>query len=158
MTSTWGRIAGGALAACSLLMEAEPAAAQRARELGLHAVLTAQDAELVAGGIYGAIRTTRRTRLAFTAAAGSAGDEFVARGEILGHFLLSPASRGIGVYGGGGIAGIAGSGEEGFLVLLIGVEQAPGGSSGWYLEGGLGGGVRIAAGYRWRWFTARSAR
>lgn len=149
MTSTWG---SGAALALLLLLVPEAATAQRAREVGLHAVFTGQEAELLAGGVYGAIRTTRRTRLGFTAAAGSAGGEFVARGELLGHFLLSPASTGPGVYGGGGIAGIAGADEEGFLVLLLGIEQGPGGRSGWYLEGGLGGGVRIAAGYRWRSF------
>jgi hypothetical protein len=154
MTSSWGRRVFAALVV--LLSAREPAAAQRARELGMHAVFTAQDPDLFAGGLYGAIRTTRRTRLALTVAGGSAGEEFVARGEILGHFLLSPAASGVGVYGGGGIAGIAGGdGEEGYLVLLLGVEHAPGGASGWYLEGGLGGGARIAAGYRWRWFTAR---
>ena len=152
MTSTWGKRAALALALLFLLTQA--AAAQRAREIGVHAVFTGQDAELFAGGVYGAVRTTRRTRLAVTAAAGSAGGEFVARGEVLGHFLLSPASSGPGVYGGGGIAGIAGAGEEGFLVLLLGIEHAPGGRAGWYLEGGLGGGVRIAAGYRWRSFRA----
>jgi hypothetical protein len=149
MTSTWGSVAALALL---LLLVPEAAAAQRAREVGLHAIFTGQEAELLAGGVYGAIRTTRRTRLALTAAAGSAGGEFVARGELLGHFLLSPASTGPGVYGGGGIAGIAGADEEGFLVLLLGIEQAPGGRSGWSLEGGLGGGLRIAVGYRWRSF------
>ncbi|MGE5927846.1 MAG: hypothetical protein ACM357_10860 [Gemmatimonadota bacterium] len=149
MTSTWGSRAALALA---MLLLPEAVAAQRAREIGLHAVFTAQDAELVAGGVYGALRTTRRTRLALTAAAGSAAGEFVARGEVLGHFLLSPAARGPGIYGGGGIAGIAGADEEGFLVLLLGVEHAPGGRAGWYLEGGVGGGLRVAAGYRWRWF------
>jgi hypothetical protein len=153
MTSIWGRCI--ALAAAVLLLVSE-AAAQRARELGAHAVFTGQEAELFAGGVYGGVRTTRRTRIAFTAAAGSAGGAFVARGELLGHFLLSPASRTVGLYGGGGLAGLAGDGgEEGFLVLLIGLEHAPGGPSGWYVEGGLGGGVRVAAGYRWRWFAGR---
>ena len=149
MRSTWGRLA--ALAIALLLLPGEMVA-QRARELGINAVFTAQDEALFAGGVYGAIRTTRRTRLALTAAAGSAGGEFVARGELLGHFLLSPGSRAIGVYGGGGVAGIVGAGEEGFLVLLLGIEHAPGGGAGWYLEGGLGGGARIAAGSRWRSF------
>jgi hypothetical protein len=149
MTSTWGRRTAFALA---LLLLPDAAAAQRGREIGMHAVFTGQDSEFFGGGLYGAIRTTRRTRLALTAAAGSADGEFVVRGEILGHFLLSPAGRGPGVYGGGGIAGITGAGKEGFLVLLLGVEHAPGGRAGWYLEGGLGGGVRLAAGYRWRWF------
>ena len=149
MNSTWGRLAAVVI---GLLLAPDMAAAQRARELGLVGIFTAQDEELFAGGLYGAVRTTRRTRLAMTAAAGSAGGEFVLRGELLGHFLLSPTSRSVGLYGGGGIAGIAGAGEEGFLVLLLGVEHAPGGRSGWYLEGGLGGGARISAGYRWRAF------
>lgn len=149
MNSTWGRLAAVVI---GLLLPPDMAAAQRARELGLVGIFTAQDEELFAGGLYGAVRTTRRTRLAMTAAAGSAGGEFVLRGELLGHFLLSPTSRSVGLYGGGGIAGIAGAGEEGFLVLLLGVEHAPGGRSSWYLEGGLGGGARIAAGYRWRAF------
>ena len=153
MTSIWGRCI--ALGAAALLLVPE-LAAQRARELGVHAVFTGQEEELFAAGVYGGVRTTRRTRIAVTIAAGSAGGEFVARGELLGHFLLSPASRTVGLYGGGGLAGLVGDGgEEGFLVLLIGLEHAPGGASGWYAEGGLGGGVRVAAGYRWRWFTGR---
>lgn len=151
MTSTWVRRAALALALTSI---PDAGAAQRARELGLHAIFTAQEDELFAAGLYGAVRTTRRTRLALTAAAGSAGGEFAARGEVLGHFLLSPGSTGAGVYGGGGLAGITGAADEGFVVLLLGIEQAPGGRAGWYLEGGLGGGLRIAAGYRWRSFRA----
>jgi hypothetical protein len=152
MISTWARIAALAGILAALLLLPAPAAAQRARELGIHGVFTGQDAELVAGGLYAAVRTTRRTRLALTAAAGSAGGELVTRGELLGHFLLSPASTGPGFYAGGGIAGVAGAGEEGYLVLLVGLEAAPGGRSGWFLEGGVGGGVRVAAGWRWRWF------
>lgn len=151
MTSTWGRRGAFALA---VLLLPDIASAQRAREIGVHAVFTGQEEGLFAGGAYGAIRTTRRTRLALTVAAGSAGGSFVARGEALGHFLLSPASFGPAVYGGGGVAGIAGAGEQGFLVLLLGIEHAPGGRAGWFVEGGLGGGVRVAAGYRWRWFRA----
>ena len=157
MTSTWARRLARAGFIALLLVPATQASAQRAREIGVHGVFTGQDAELVAGGVYAGVRTTRRTRLALTAAVGSADGEFVARGELLGHFLLSPVSRGPGVYAGGGIAGVAGAGEEGFLVLLIGVESAPGGASGWYLEGGLGGGARVAAGWRWRWFRGQSA-
>ena len=154
MNSTWGsRIALGLALLALLPVEA---AAQRARELGLHAVFTAQDPELAAAGAYGGIRLTRRSRFAATAAAGSASGEFVFRGELLGHFLLSPASDGVGFYGGGGIAGVAGPENVGYLVLLLGLEHAPGKASGWYLEGGLGGGVRIAAGYRWRRFSGRT--
>jgi len=149
MTWTWAR--RFLLVAATAVLAVEPAAAQRAAELGIHGVFTAQDEELFAGGLYGALRTTRRTRIALTIAAGSAGSEFVARGELLGHFLLSPTTRGVGVYAGGGIAGVVGPGEEGYLVLLVGAESAPGGRSGWAVEGGLGGGARVAVGYRWRW-------
>ena len=36
------------------------------------------------------------------------------------------------------------------LVLLVGIESRPGGQGGWFVEAGIGGGARLAAGYRWR--------
>lgn len=152
MTSTSARRALLVAAAC---LVPAPAAAQRASELGVQAIGTAQDDGLVVAGLSGALRPTRRLRLLLSAGAGSAAGEFVFRSELLGHFLLSPATRGIGLYGGGGVALVAGPHETGYLVLLLGVEQAPGGRSGWFVEGGLGGGVRGAAGYRWRRFGGR---
>jgi hypothetical protein len=79
------------------------------------------------------------------------------RGELLGHFLLSPEeSRKAAFYFAGGIAGVEGAGastvSRGYLVLTLGVEAQPGAGSGWTFEAGVGGGVRLAAGYRWRWF------
>ena len=59
MTSTWGRCIALGAAALLLVPQVE---AQRARELGMHAVFTAQEPELFAGGVYGGVRTTRRTR------------------------------------------------------------------------------------------------
>jgi hypothetical protein len=49
-----------------------------------------------------------------------------------------------------GIAGAAGRTDAGYLLLGLGVEAAPGGRHGWWLEAGAGGGVRIALGWRWR--------
>jgi hypothetical protein len=152
MTSTWAR---RALLAAAVCLAPTPAAAQRASEHGVKVIGTAQDDGLVVAGLSGALRPARRLRLLLSAGAGSAGGELVFRSELLGHFLLSPASRGIGMYGGGGVALVAGPDETGYLVLLLGVEQAPGGSGGWFVEGGLGGGVRGAAGYRWRRFGGR---
>jgi hypothetical protein len=37
-------------------------------------------------------------------------------------------------------------------VLAAGIEGRPGAASGWFLEAGVGGGARLSAGYRWRWF------
>lgn len=114
-------------------------------------MFAAQEPEVFTGGVYAAIRTARRARLAINAGAGIAADEFAMRGELLGHFLLNPAStRRPGVYAGGGIAAVAGPEEQGYVVLLVGVEGSPGGRSGWALEAGLGGGVRVGASWRWR--------
>ena len=79
------------------------------------------------------------------------------RGELLGHFLLSPEEhRKPGFYVAGGIAGVEGVVGRGYLVLTLGLEQTPGRNSGWAVEVGAGGGVRVAAGYRWRRFPGIS--
>ena len=68
-------------------------------------------------------------------------------------FLLRPAERsGVGPYAGLGLAfdGAQGRRGAGYLTALVGVETAPGRRHGWYAELGLGGGVRVALGRRWR--------
>lgn len=125
--------------------------AQQVREVGAQLLVTTQDPLLATGGLYGALRTTRRTRLALTAGAGGVDGDFAVRAEALGHFLLNPAARGKpGVYAGAGVALVAGPEEQGYVVLLVGAEGSPGGRSGWAVEAGLGGGFRVTAGYRWR--------
>jgi hypothetical protein len=131
-----------------------PLAAQRPVEYGLHAVATFATPDLVAGGGYAAVRPGERARLALTLAAGTAGGDAAFRGELLAHFLLSPrAKHGVGFYalGGAAVADLASTGDtQGYMVLGVGVESRPGARSGWALEAGIGGGLRIAAGYRWR--------
>lgn len=72
-------------------------------------------------------------------------------------FLLKPGERrGTSLYGGLGIA-FAGGREmrgSGYLTAIVGVETTPGRARGWYAEIGLAGGVRVAAGRRWRRFPA----
>jgi hypothetical protein len=55
-------------------------------------------------------------------------------------------------YAGGGVA-LAATSDEVFeyVLLVIGLETAPGARRGWFAEVGIGGGVRVAAGYRIRW-------
>jgi hypothetical protein len=131
-----------------------PAAAQRAAEIGLHALLTTSSPVLWGGGVYGAFRPSTRFRIAATVAAGETDGDVAARGELLGHFLLNPTNLGgIGAYAGGGVAGTAGLEDRGYLVLLLGIEAGPGARDGWALEAGVGGGLRLAAGYRWRRFA-----
>jgi hypothetical protein len=156
MTCGWSRTA--AVLGCSLgvLAGAGRLAAQGVRELGLQAKVTASDPVLAVGGLYGAVRLSPRVRAAATAGLGASGGQLAGRGELLAHFLFHPggAAR-TGLYVGGGVAGVAGVQDEGYVVLLLGLESRPGGRSGWALEAGVGGGVRLTAGYRWRRFSRR---
>jgi hypothetical protein len=136
-----------------MLLPAAPITAQQVLELGFHAVATGSDPLFGGGGLYGASRVSDRTRIAATLSGGVAGADAEFRGELLGHFLLSPRKgRGIGLYALGGAALVAGPASEGYLVLGLGAEARPGAQSGWSLEAGVGGGFRVALGYRWRWF------
>jgi hypothetical protein len=139
----------GLLAASVLL--ASPLQAQSGHELGVQAIGTTSDPPLVVAGVYGALRTSTRTRLSASAGAGISSGELGLRGEVLGNFLLSPNKmQGVGFYVAGGVAGVSGAVEQGYLVLALGVESRPGATAGWAAELGLGGGIRLALGYRWR--------
>ena len=92
-----------------------------------------------------------RDRLVLHGAAGSAEHQAAVRLEASWHFLLSPQTRkGVGAYIGGGIAGQFAESNRGWLLLTAGVEQSPAAAKGWFAEAGIGGGVRIAIGFRWR--------
>ena len=40
------------------------------------------------------------------------------------------------------------------VVLTLGLEARPAARDGWFVEAGVGGGARLAAGYRWRRFSS----
>ncbi len=139
--------------ACAVLLAiGSSAAAQQARELGVQATVLASSPAVAVAGLYGALRTTARTRLAVTAGVGATDGRFAWRSELLAHFLLNPRSTTRpGIYGGGGVAATGAGGQaKGYVVVLLGIEARPGGSSGWAVEAGLGGGLRAAVGWRWR--------
>jgi hypothetical protein len=137
------------------LIRAAPLAAQQGRELGVQVVATASDPALAVAGLYGGVRTSARTRFSAAAGAGLSSGDLAFRGEVLGHFLLSPNQRkGPGFYLAGGVAGIEGPVDRGYLVLTVGLEDRPAAASGWGVEVGVGGGVRVMLGYRWRWLHA----
>lgn len=148
MTCGWTR------PAVLTLLLAAPLSAQgvTVRELGVEGVVTASEPATYTAGVTASVRPTIRTRVAVYAGGGVTGDGAgVGRAELVGHFLLNPRSTGAGWYAGGGIAGSFAEGaDNGYLVLLLGVESAPGGRGGWFVEAGVGGGLRAAAGYRWR--------
>lgn len=135
------------------LTSSRPAPAQHAIEAGAQAVGTWSDPALAAVGGYGGLRVSARTRLAGYIGAGISDDRLAWRGELLGHFLLSPEAGSAGFYLGAGLAAVEGPVDRGYLVLTAGVETRPGAASGWALEAGVGGGFRIGVGYRWRWFA-----
>ncbi len=155
MGSRWASPAAAPLIAAlliaALLAAAPSAAAQQAWELGVTGMATASDPALVVVGAYGALRTSLRSRVSAAAAAGASGGEAAWRGELLAHFLLNPTRRrGVGLYGAGGVAVVGGAVDQGYLVLVLGLEARPGTRSGWFVEAGVGGGARLAVGYRWR--------
>ena len=95
------------------------------------------------------------TRLALGAAGGTYEGRAGMRLAATAQFLLRPMGQtGAGPYGGLGVAfaGAAGTHGAEYLVLVAGVEAAPGRRQGWYCELGLAGGVRAVAGWRWRRF------
>lgn len=139
--------------AASLTAAAAPAVAQQVGELGIQAMGTVSDPALAVGGVYAGWRPARRARLTAAAGLGTSGDETAWRGELLGHFLLAPTRReGAGVYLAGGVAAVGGANDQGYVVIAIGIEHRPGATRGWFVEAGFGGGPRLSAGYRWRWF------
>jgi hypothetical protein len=147
MDSRWG-----SLAAAVALAAPSPVAAQRIAELGVQAVALAADPGSMVGGVYGALRTSMRTRVSVAANIGGSEGEMVVRGEVLAHFLLSPTRRrGAAPYAAGGVAVVGGQTEEGYIVLTLGLESRPGAPSGWFVEAGTGGGARVAVGFRHRW-------
>jgi hypothetical protein len=150
MTCTWRRLLVLAAAGAGA---PRAAAAQQVRELGVNGLLTTADPTLLAAGLYGALRPTRHVRVAVTVVGGSAEGSAAGRGELSVHFVTAPRrTRGPGLYLAGGIAGVVGPADRGYIVAAIGLEDRPGGRSGWAVEAGVGGGLRLIAGWRWRRF------
>lgn len=146
---------GPVLALVLTCWAATPVAAQSRSpryEFGLVALTVVRSPTYIGGGLYGAVRPGGNARFALSLVPGGAGGKGLARGELLAHFVLNPRQqRGIAPYGLGGLAGVTGNKTAGYLVLGVGLESAPGRRSGWALEAGVGGGVRLTAGWRWRW-------
>jgi hypothetical protein len=135
-----------------------PVAAQRQGtvfEWGLHSTVTASSdgpVGLVAGPRV-ALRSVGGTRVALSVGAGFHGDQGSARGEAAVEYVLTPRTAGrSSVYLGGGLAGVIGGGNGGYLMVYAGVERSPGLPYGWAIEAGLGGGFRVRAAYHWRRF------
>jgi hypothetical protein len=134
------------------IVSASPIRAQSVRETQVWAVAVASRPAFYGAGFGLAWRDAQRDRLAPAVALGTSDGRFGARVDLAYHFLLDPVKRsGWAVYGGGGLtAAVRRDRVAPYLLLVLGVEGAPGGGGGLFLEVGVGGGVRVAAGYRWR--------
>jgi len=86
MPSPWPEL----LALVGIVAWVAPAVAQHGREIGVQVTATASDPALAVAGLYGALRTSARTRVSAALGAGVAAGELAGRGELLGHFLLNP--------------------------------------------------------------------
>jgi hypothetical protein len=148
MTLRWAKPAASLLLTLGLVPGSMQA--QKGLEGGVHAIATFADFDFAGGGVHLGFRPGGRTRFSLSASAGGIDGAFAARGEGTAQFMLNPGSRKAGFYAGGGIAGLTGPVDEAYVLLLFGVEASPGGGSGWVLETGIGGGVRVLLGYRWR--------
>ncbi|HWC75182.1 MAG TPA: hypothetical protein VG454_14700 [Gemmatimonadales bacterium] len=126
-----------------------------ATELSLGATASLARETFVGGEVGLARRTSNETRIALAVAGGTAAASAAGRAQLTFQAVVNPAARtGMGLYAGLGAAfsGREGSRGQGFVAVLLGLEGAPGRRRNWYAELGLGGGVRLAAGWRMRWF------
>jgi hypothetical protein len=152
MRFRWGKLLLPGMA----LLGVSRGAAQQTWEIGVQSIAAfSTPAAIVAGG-YGAWRGSERTRISGSAGLGVANNRFAWRAEALAHFLFSPnETRRPGFYLSGGIAAAGGTATQAYLVATLGLEQRPRARTGWALEAGVGGGIRLAAGYRWRFPTGQ---
>ena len=137
-----------------LLAAAPPAVAQGWHETQLVGIALAARPAVYAGGLGLSWRDDGRTRIGLVLAGGAtAAGTPALRAEATWHFLLDPGrGRGLAIYGGGGLAltAVRDSTVRPFLEAVLGIETAPAARASVFLEGGFGGGARLAAGLRWR--------
>ena len=145
-------LAGGALVLALSMGTASVLWGQRVRrELGVQGYTLLGTDGRFGVGLIGALRVGPRARVSLFAGADGGTGRMAGRAEALGHLLLSPGrKRGVGGYLAGGLAVDLVVRPEARIVALVGIEDRPGGRSGWALEAGVGGGWRVAAGWRWR--------
>jgi hypothetical protein len=150
MSWCWRR---SALILVPALATAVPSRAQSLTEAQLWGTAVASKPAFYGAGIGLGWRDPQRDRVALAIALGAFGDgRLGARADLSYQFLLDPSKRsGSAVYGGGGLSVTVRRGRVvPYVLLVLGVEKGPGAGGGSFLEIGVGGGARVALGYRWR--------
>lgn len=127
-----------------------PIRAQVRHELGVQVTgASGRPAILVAGPSWG-WRPGLHDRLVLHAGLGVSQHQLAVRGEAVWQFRVEPSARRVNLYLGGGLAGQSARTTRGWIVLLAGIESGALSRRGWFAELGVGGGVRLAMGVRWR--------
>jgi hypothetical protein len=135
------------------------AQAARATEIGAGATVVLAHRAFWGPELGVARRSGGQGRFAIAAACGDYERALGVRFQATAQFLLRPGERtGIGPYGGLGLVFVGSEVARGasYITALLGIDQAPGTRGGWYAELGLGGGVRVALGRRFRRFPSWS--
>ena len=130
-----------------------PLSAQLTKDFQLHGTGTVFSQRFAGAGAGLSIRPPGRARFGINASAGDLEGQVAGRAGLLASFHLNPIrERGVSPYVATGVAVLfTSSAAKEYLELLQGLEQTPGKRTGWFAEAGAGGGLRISAGYRFRW-------
>lgn len=98
------------------------------------------------------LRSRTRTGVGLNAILGVRDGNLAGRGEALLSLSLDPfRERGVSPYLGGGVALVGDRvGTTEYLVAVLGLSINPGRATGWFVEAGVGGGLRVAAGLAFR--------
>ncbi len=140
------------LAALLILGVPHVTVAQAIREWQGQVIGTVLAARFLGAGLGFGVRSPGRLRVGASLSAGDREGVLATRVEVMASYHLDPLKRrGVTPYLGGGVAIAATRGRiDEFLLAVVGIETSPGGRLGWFLEGGVGGGIRFSAGARVR--------
>ncbi len=126
-----------------------------ATELGVGALATWAHRDFYGAGVELGLRPSTDARVTLSADGGRVDGNSGMRVEATAQFLVLPAGKaGVSPYAGVGVAHVGARAYHGIgvLVMLLGCESAAGRSRGWFGEVGLGDGLRLSVGLRWRRF------
>lgn len=142
-----------ALLACGLVGRIGRAQGPAATEFDAGGTATWARRDFYGLSIGAARRPGGQGRAAVSLAGGMLDDAAAVRIEATGQFLVLPGARtGVSPYVGLGVVyqGARQYRGMGAIVALVGLEAPEGRRHGWFAELGLGSGVRVRGGYRWR--------
>jgi hypothetical protein len=141
------RLACLALALGPIGLEAQ----SRPWSVGVEGIVVAGDRWLSGVGLQVVVPAADQVRLSLFGAPALRGDELVGRSEVKAELsFANPANpRRLSWYLGAGLAADFGRQTDGYILLVAGLEGAVGRSGRWWVDGGVGGGPRLAFGARW---------